>query len=162
MKKLLICLMVVVCLLGLAGTSFGSNGKAIIPSVVWNYSSSNNNTIPYILVTNITDTLITITVTIYNPDGTILHSGLYSNNVSDFNSSLTDASASFTLAPNVTGGIYVNNSNITSSVFGYGRISWNNDSTTTQNGVMAHTYLVKTSNGAQTIVPIFVNSGLPF
>jgi len=168
MKKILLCLVVMVCLLGVAGTAFGNSGGANIAP----FSTGVNNGAnyyDYILISNITNSDVTVTITLYFSDGTIIKdidnnasTGiLRATNVSSYSDNLASASQTFTLGAHQTSNMsLINNSSLT---YVYGRIEWSQDNSTT-NSLLCNGYTSYWLTGAPTttFLPIIVNGGLPF
>lgn len=160
MKKLLVILLVGMCLLGVAGVTYGKSGSAVIPSF-WNqYFSASNKKWTVILVSNITDEPIAVKLTFFSKDGSILTTGITSENVSNFTTSVTNASCSFDLTGKTTGNIVIDTSSLN---YGFGLIEWSQDSNTVY-GLVAHgaqTHMISTSTGYNRYA-IPINNGLPF
>ena len=164
-KVLLMSLVLITCMLGANGTvaaSSYSSGKAFIPY----YSQSDTLKTVY-TVANITDSPITVTVTIYNADGTL---------VTDDNSSTTgritastdflnysdqniDSSLTFTLNAHNTGYFIMNYNSAYN--YGYGVINWTQNGTAVQ-GLVVTGKNISSSNNTLIHHYIPVNNGLPF
>jgi hypothetical protein len=168
MKKLMYFFMsfvLVTSILGVkssANASSYSTGKAIIPSYVEQYAFAT-----VFNVSNITDNPITVTVTLFNTDGTILTddnnmnagriSGVNLLNYSDQN---TDSTLTFTLNPHATGQIITKmNTSITN--VGYGVIQWRQEGNAAY-GLVAHSNVVYNVVGDSSRYAIPINGGLPF
>lgn len=161
MKKLLICLVAMVCLLGVVGVTYGASGKAIIPTYSIAYGQATNTTL--FRISNITNELIDVKITLYNPDGSLLSGNGYvaeTGNLINYNENLTDATMSFSLNPNATGYIVLRKST-SNNIYGYGTIEWVQDSKVV-NGLIVYGFnaLTGSENQSRSLIP--VNNCLPF
>jgi hypothetical protein len=161
-------LLVFVLLVGLFATNFTaqassySTGKAVIPAYL---TSSSAKTV--FSVSNITDEQISVTVTLYEKDGTIITDDnsssagrITGSNLLNYDDQNTDSTLTFTLDAHCTGYF---STNYTSSVkFGYGVIQWQQDSNALLGLVVvgAENIYVDTDADSRYLVP--VNNGLPF
>jgi len=133
----------------------GNSGSAFIP----NYYCSQLGEITCIFISNITNSDISVKVTLFKNDGTILTGytsclGFFNN----FKNNLTDCSASFTLGPNKSGYLIIG---IPVASNGYGIIQWNQNSNNVK-GLVAHGQYFFDSNGIRERYSIPINAGLPF
>jgi hypothetical protein len=162
MKKMLVGLTLMICLLGLSTVTYGNTGKAIITPTEFTYYSSSNYFEPQFYFSNITNNPLTVTITLYDKTGSILTSGFHiSNNVSNPNTSPSNASLSFDLAANATCTLKIWLSS-SSDNYGYGIIEWTQNSTAIC-GLIAHGCdWYKNVSGAWTSYALPINNGLPF
>ncbi len=166
-KALFMSLVLLTCMLGTSSTvnaATYSTGKAVIP--VYGAGGSNQTSIN---ISNITDSPIDVTVTLYYPDGTIIiddgsiSTGLiYSTYATmlNYNDQHTDSTLTFTLNAHSTCRF---KTNITTSQIqnGYGVISWSQNGTTLQ-GLVANASLGATTTTYTTAQNITINGGMPF
>lgn len=168
MRKLLSVILAIVCLLGVGSITLANSGQAILPH--WfTYSAPNSTTWNYICLSNITNAPISVTITLFKNDGSIFKddnsriTGLITAGAYlDYNEDPSNATVSFTLAPNSTGMITINSS--ISGYTGYGIIGWNQASNAVH-GLVAYSksYAYASAPGPNTdshSIPI--NGGLPF
>ena len=142
-----------------ADSANSSSGKAYIPMF---YTSSADKCLYDIA--NITDNAISVTVTMYAYDGTLVTDDgskttgkiTTSSNVSDYNDANTTSTLSFTIGAHCSAQFYINNS--TSSSFGYGLISWSQNSSVVQGLVAQGSYY----NSSNSRFAIIINGGMPF
>lgn len=162
MKKFLVCLVTMVCLLSLSTVTLANSGSAILPYISWSYTSSTHYRNPEFTVSNITNQPITISITVYNSDGTVLDGKYFKTSGNAQNliaNPSSETSVSFTLNAYCTGGTYI--SGITG--MGYGRITWSNSDPNTSQGIVAtigHYTQNSQMSFSSTVIPI--NNGLPF
>ncbi len=178
MKKLLICIMVIVCLVGSASVTYGNSGSAIIPCVT-RAREANRYFITGIFYSNITNDPATITITLYDTNGEIIKDTDNSQTAGaiqlgrtgathlNYTENLSNASVSFTLEGHKTGWIAVHqtsNSTGTQDV-GYGIIEWTQEGSAhnvqclVAHGMMADIY-TNLANSSRFAIPI--NNGMPF
>ena len=165
LKYLFMALVMVICMLGSSipvSASNYSKGKAIMSEFY-----TDNITTSYIGLSNITDAPITVTVTLYDNDGSLIKDdnnintgrvrGFYLINYSD---QATDATATFIINPHCTG--FVALAPTTDAHYGYGVVQWEQNSNVLQGLVGVGNKVVNsgTNNPSQLYIPI--NNGLPF
>lgn len=165
--KVLMCLLIcVTCTLGMSPVvraSSYSTGKAVIPLFIQDGTHSGMFT-----VSNITDNPISVTVTLYNSDGSILvddnsaNTGRITgtNELINFTDQNTDSTLTFTLSAHSTG-IFYTYHNTPTTKYGYGIIKWQQDGNALQ-GLVAQGSYVYTSSGEISHFSIPINGGLPF
>lgn len=162
MKKLLVVLLVIGCLMGLATGVYAKTGSAIIP----HFQNGNDNYMGLFFITNITEQPINVKVTFYKTDGGLIvgddnvrTTGITrcgGASVINYNENLEDATVSFTLGANATVWVYQVNSNI-----GYGMIEWSQNSKATV-GLISFGRNQWVYNGQWNFYSIPINNGLPF
>jgi len=163
-KLFFMCMVLVTCMLGSSASvnaSSYSTGKAVIPSFLQSLDAMS-----IYFVSNITDCPIDVTVTFYNPDGTILIddnnqstgkvAGFQMLNYKDQN---TDSTLTFTLNAHCTGYFHLQKTPQTN--FGYGIIQWKQESTALQ-GLVVSAYYLYAISGDSSRFTIPVNNGMPF
>jgi len=161
MKKIMTCLITMICLLGLAAGTSANTGRAIIPPTGFSYFTSSSYVQPQLFISNITNNSISITITFYDKNGAILTGVVSGLNLNNLNSSPGNASISFDLAANATGYVFLN-LNSASTNFGYGIIGWTQNSTAVY-GLVANGSNVWYNNGRWiNSYSIPINNGLPF
>lgn len=153
MKKILVCLMVIGLLFSLGNAVFGNSGSADIPF----YGASTTGAQTAINISNISISTISVKVTLYKNDGTILKDigtdYIQGHNLSNFSDNLDSCSVSFILAANNSGYILIKSAD----TYGYGLIEWTQDSKINR-GLLAYgNYIYGDGRFA---IPI--NNGLPF
>ncbi len=159
MKKILVCLMVVVCLLGLGSVAFGKSGSAIIP----HFDASGSVQAYYLYISNITSEPISVVVTLYKQDGSIVIGSNVSNygaGISDWNINPNNATVSFTLDSNCTAEVYTTSS-LVGTTWGYGNIEWSQNSRASQ-GLVAYAFAECNSAYHFTKNDVMINNGQPF
>lgn len=166
-KYLFLVLVLVVSSLSsssLALASGYSTGKAVIP---YFYQSPDAKT--SLLIANITDEPIDVTVTLYDNTGKIVTDD---NNISggfivsdsaftNYNEPTTDCTATFTLGAHGSGFFNVASGSSTSK-YGYGIIKWDQASNALQGLVVSGACSTKRTKGEESVFAIPVNGGLPF
>lgn len=164
MKRLLIGLVAMVCLLGMVGVAYGNSGSAIIPSFMTTYTSSTQYVNTLLRITNITNEPIDVKISLFQINGSLLSGTKYVasyDNVNNLNTSLTDATVSFSIDPNSTCQIIFNTLTSSSITYGYGRIEWYQGSKASVGLVVFGYNTYKDSMGYdRAVLPI--NNGLPF
>jgi len=135
-KYLFMSLVVFVCFLSPMASASASNystGKAVIP-----FYSQDASAASYYFVSNITDSPISVTVTLYNNDGTLVTDDNSSTTgritgsaaLLNFDDQNTDSTLTFTLNAHCTGSI--NLLIMATAHIGYGVIQWSQSGTTLQ------------------------------
>ncbi len=162
MKKILVCLVVMACLLGLSNVAFGTSGSAVIN----HYWSTTGGAYSHLNVSNITDSTISVKITLYLLDGTILYDSstnqssgyvkIDAGTILNYTEGDNTKTVSFDLAANQTCRFVVSGF----TAYGYGIIEWTQNSKETK-GLVASSTLVNTGSGISiSVIPI--NNGLPF
>lgn len=164
MKKSLIVVMTVVCLLSMATIASANSGSAVLPAYYFNGVDSTTYSWTGIRISNITSSPINVKVTLYKQDGSLfspITDYIATINVQNFISNLSDASCTFTLNGNATGIISIRKSP-SPETFGYGKIEWNQDSNSIY-GLIAFSSFAQFVNGQITSrYSVEINSGKPF
>ncbi len=165
-KLLFMSMVLFICLIGTsssANASSYSTGKAVIP---WYYQGTTD--FSYYSISNITDYPINVTITFYNPDGSLIvddsapGSGLITGSplLLDYTDQLADSTLTFTLNAHSSGNIMMTQqSSITRS--GYGVIQWKQDGNALQ-GLVASGFESYNVGTAQYRTSININNGMPF
>ena len=169
LKYLFMALIMVTCLVGSsvpASASSYSTGKAVIPFYNQNPYDSNQFT-----VSNITDSPINVTVTLYNLDGTLVTDDGNPNtgrvisatpsNTLNYNDCLSDATLTFTLNAHNTAVFWATNTTTTELYGGYGVIKWDQNSTALQ-GLVAYSFALYKNGNTYIRNTNPINNGLPF
>jgi hypothetical protein len=164
MKKFFLCLVLTVVLITIPVLTLANNGAMAIPHLAWFSADSSNYQLPYIYVSNQTNGQITVEVTFFKMDGTILKSCFATDSISvlNFSTDISDASFSFNLNAYCTGRVNLNIPFGTPLNYGYGRIVWSNTDLNTTHGVIAHITNSCKFNGVNSISENLINNGLPF
>ncbi len=134
MKKLIISMAVVVSMVLTGSIVFASQGKAFIPS--WRvYRDTNPNThyATHIWLSNISDSIITVTITLYSKDNTSgsptvfsVDSAMNCTNYSgsSYTENPTTGSVEFEIDPYETSRFTIYSASEYSDTFGYGFVEW--------------------------------------
>ena len=156
-----------------------ASGSAIIPSYQANYTSSTSINRSYISISNISESTVTVKVTLFNDIGVIQNDNddddeagsLYVRNAStvsnwddDGTDTSSDCSVYFDLAANNTVEIFVSFSGMT---YGYGKIYWEKSSSKMSVALVANLrhYLYftdETDMSTRTEFGVPINGGMPF
>ncbi|MGN6715305.1 hypothetical protein [Anaerocolumna jejuensis] len=168
LKHLFMALIMVTCMLGSSvpvSASSYSTGKAVIPQ----FKGSDREFSAY-QISNITDSPIDVTITLYDKDGTIVTDDnspitgfIIANNasISNYSDKNNDYTLSFTLNAHCSTSFQAAYSDIPH--YGYGVISWKQSGTTLQ-GLVAFGVLYNGFNNHDYtyVHDISINNGLPF
>lgn len=163
MKKLLIGLVAMVCLLGVVGVAYGNSGSAVIPGLYSSYTASTEYNVTVFRISNITNESIDVKIILYKQDGSLLSGSNYvysQDNLNNYNGSLSDATVSFTLAPNAAGEIKFRQTT-SNVIYGHGIIEWEQKSTAVYGLVVSGFIVSRTAQGYDRFL-LPINNGLPF
>ncbi len=151
---------------------FASSGSAIIPFFHALHNSNGSNTDPSFYITNISNHTVTVTVTFFKADGTVLTDGDNSNltgllrgtNVIDFEDGLSNNSVRFKIDPRNQSRIFIFEPG-TGTLKGSGIIEWNKSNKGVFVALVAYGDIfwsdqVGSLGWAQSSITI--NGGLPF
>ncbi len=168
MKKSVIILTLFIALSAI-GNAATARGQAVIPMF---YNSHEH--VPYFVFSNITDSQITVKVTFYKENGTILSDSGQSDptnngiikgiNVNSFDDSSSEYSVSFTINAHCSGIIYLHTPS--GMIYGHGRVEWLQDNSKAIKGlvagVFAHLRNDYTEKRGDAMYSIQINNGQPF
>lgn len=160
MKKLLqVLVLLTVLIYCISIPAFAASGKAIVPPGDFRYFSASLNYNHMYFVSNITNSPITVKITIFGKSGSVITTGISgSSNVTNFTVNPGDCSVSFDLDANATG--YVTYSPTTQE-WGYATIEWSQDSSAPY-GLIADVKEGLTGTTGYGIRTLAVNNGMPF
>jgi len=157
MKKLTVCLLIsLLALISFSTMSYAASGSAIIPP----YICKGTDIRTHLRVSNITDSIITVKVTLYDHSGVVMNnigSNLNYDYIINLNTNTTNETFSFDLNSHSTGFFTVSGFN--NIEMGYGRIEWFSEEDVIH-GLVANGEMVKDSLGARALFQI--NQGQPF
>ncbi len=125
-------------------TATAGSGKAIMPS--WASSGTSNQA--YIYISNISESVVNVTVTFYGEDGT-----KYSP------SSTTGFSSGNQLSAKSSGYVSLN---LSSFNYGFATIEWENSTGDDAVALVAHGHRVAGVSGGKSILAVPINDGRPF
>lgn len=164
LKYLFMALIMVTCMVGSSKTVSASSyetGKAMIP-----YYNVNSGTFCTYSLSNITNSPIDITVTLFNSDGTVFTDDgnastgkLIGYSLMNYNDQNIDSSITFTLNPHSTGIFKIDINNTTN--FGYGIVEWKQAGNASHGLIASGLYTIKNGTSYETST-IEINGGLPF
>lgn len=168
MKKILVCLLVMVCLLSLGILTYGASGSAVIPNYIVSNNPGGSINASYFYISNLTNDQVSIKVTFFKQDGSVLRdssSGMGNGNVRgndllNYNETDTSTSASFTLGANQSGSIFL--LDLYPGTYGYGFIEWEQDSKTAHALIADGFRTYQYPSGAYSRYSVPINNGLPF
>lgn len=170
MKKFL-SFVLMVTILGLpmqAMATADARGAAIIPPYYGYLDGGGSFLGPYVNISNITNSTVTVKITLYKQDGTILYDAStnatqgyfgsrYTNNFTEANSDFT---ATFDIDANETVQVFWPNVGTTLDTVGYGKIEWTIASSKLPVALIAGGFVASTSGESR--YSFVVNNGLPF
>lgn len=163
-------LLLILAALILPSSAHAASGSAFIPHWESQYITANNFHATYIFVSNITDTAVSVSLTLYDESGAIVSddgsptTGALTAyfNYSSYNDNVTGASATFDIPANSTARLTV----LTAHKAGHGKISWTQNS---DNVVALFAYTQRewyvngsTTFNGRTYSNMEVNEGKPF
>ena len=148
-----------------------SSGKAIIPHITWGYTTNTHRSYSEVNVSNIGETNVTIVVSFYNADGTLLTDGddsttsglfLVKGTVTNYDESpSTGESLEFVLGANMTASIKIEPMSASSYERGYGRIEWYKDGHALRS-LIAHGQYVTYYDDRISMQGVVINKGKSF
>lgn len=159
--------MTLVCLLSMTTISLAASGKAMIAPYVTESSSTGTVCKSYIYLSNITDAPLSIKMTLYKTDGSVLldtgnsiSSGeIAGDSLGDYSENVTNGSVSFSLAAHSSGRVRITSSDYR---IGYGIIEWTQDSQVAYGLIATGESHASLSSGVGFCWNININNGLPF
>ncbi|CAM2011644.1 hypothetical protein [Acanthopleuribacter pedis] len=160
-----------VCLMTLSLSALAGSGQAYLNHF---YSATHsartaNQVDGVIYITNISSDPVIVTVTLYNDQGVIISDGddlaaagkLKATNAANYSDSSAYFSMKFTLAPNATSQVWVDNPS-TAIDYGHGLISWWNEGPEPETALIAHGVMYRSYSGNVGYYSVQVNEGKPF
>ncbi|OBP14412.1 hypothetical protein A5320_11590 [Rheinheimera sp. SA_1] len=164
MKKF-ITLLLVIATFGVSAES----GSSLVSHIYSVRTTSSNYAWNFIYLTNITDTNVRVSISMYREDGTLISdvdnnssAGLLkASNVTAYNDVDLNNSMSFTLDPKVTTRVWLDNPSST-EIIGYALVKWVKDGIPMQSeALIGHAVAYRAYNGVG-YYSVPINDGKPF
>ncbi len=175
MKKIIICFAVALSIVMSSSAVFAGSGKAFIPSWrVFRDASSSTHYETKIWLSNISDSTISLTITLYSQDNSSGYPTVFSDDTElhcvnysgTYNENPTTGSVTFDIAPYETCYFQAYSGNDQSDTYGHGFIEWTaaDDENQPALGLVAHGYTkyINLGNTRSYAYDITINGGNPF
>lgn len=134
------------------------------------YSTRTANQVDtFLYVTNISSDSVIVTITLYNDAGVLISDSddsptagkLQASNATNYSDATGLYSMKFTLAPNATSLVWVDNPSSLAD-YGYGEIKWWNGGPDPSEALIAHAVMYRSFSGNVGYYTVQVNDGNPF